>query len=70
MCGSTGQPARGDLEGTPLDTILRNLGRDTVIVAGTLTNYCCGSTARQAYERGYRPAPFNCGKLRPLTAAR
>ncbi|WP_308050748.1 isochorismatase family protein [Streptomyces sp. TRM72054] len=22
--------------------------------AGTLTNYCCGTTARQAYERGYK----------------
>ena len=21
---------------------------------GTLTNYCCGTTARQAYERGYK----------------
>ncbi len=39
---------------TPLDTMLRNLGRDTVIVTGTLTNYCCGTTARQAYERGYK----------------
>ncbi|MGH8880326.1 MAG: isochorismatase family protein, partial [Stackebrandtia sp.] len=26
----------------------------TVIVTGTLTNYCCGTTARQGYERGYR----------------
>ncbi|MFI1200229.1 isochorismatase family protein [Streptomyces sp. NPDC020883] len=32
--------------------MLRDLGRDTVIVTGTLTNYCCGTTARQAYERG------------------
>ncbi|MFJ7150358.1 cysteine hydrolase family protein [Streptomyces sp. NPDC100445] len=39
---------------TPLDTMLRNLNRDTVIVTGTLTNYCCGTTARQAYERGYK----------------
>ncbi|MFF4473631.1 isochorismatase family cysteine hydrolase [Streptomyces sp. NPDC001599] len=39
---------------TPLDTMLRNLGRDTVVVTGTLTNYCCGTTARQAYERGYK----------------
>jgi nicotinamidase-related amidase len=27
--------------------------RDTVIVAGTLTNFCCGTTARQGYERGF-----------------
>ncbi len=38
---------------TPLETILKNLGRDTVIICGTLTNFCCGVTARQAYERGF-----------------
>ncbi|MCN9242596.1 cysteine hydrolase [Streptomyces sp. RY43-2] len=47
------KPSYGAFYDTPLDTILRNLGRDTVIVTGTLTNYCCGTTARQAYERGY-----------------
>ncbi|MHA2365234.1 MAG: cysteine hydrolase family protein [Candidatus Hodarchaeales archaeon] len=39
---------------TPLDTILKNLEKDTVIICGTLTNFCCGATARQAYERGYK----------------
>ncbi|GHF32670.1 cysteine hydrolase family protein [Streptomyces morookaense] len=48
------KPSYGAFYDTPLDTILRNLGRDTVVVTGTLTNYCCGTTARQAYERGYR----------------
>lgn len=48
------KPSYGAFYDTPLDTILRNLGRDTVIVTGTLTNYCCGTTARQAYERGYQ----------------
>jgi nicotinamidase-related amidase len=48
------KPSYGAFYDTPLDTILRNLGRDTVIITGTLTNYCCGTTARQAYERGYR----------------
>ena len=47
------KPSYGAFYDTPLDTILRNLGRDTVVVTGTLTNYCCGTTARQAYERGY-----------------
>src|SRR6266516_3792644 len=37
-----------------LATILRNVGRDTVIISGTLTNLCCGTTARQAYERGFQ----------------
>lgn len=39
---------------TPLETILKNMGKDTVIICGTLTNYCCGSTARQAYERSFK----------------
>ncbi|MCI0687038.1 MAG: cysteine hydrolase [Sporichthyaceae bacterium] len=47
------KPSYGAFYDTPLDTILRRLGRDTVIVTGTLTNFCCGTTARQAYERGY-----------------
>ncbi|WP_309053526.1 isochorismatase family cysteine hydrolase [Streptomyces sp.] len=48
------KPSYGAFHDTPLDTVLRNLGRDTVVVTGTLTNYCCGTTARQAYERGYQ----------------
>ncbi len=47
------KPSYGAFYDTPLDTILRNLGRDTVIVTGTMTNLCCDTTARQAYERGY-----------------
>ncbi len=39
---------------TPLETILKNMQRDTVIICGTLTNYCCGATARQAYERSFK----------------
>ena len=39
---------------TPLETILENLEKDTVIICGTLTNYCCGATARQAYERSFK----------------
>jgi Isochorismatase family len=31
---------------------LRNLGTDTIVIAGTLTNFCCGTMARQGYERG------------------
>jgi len=37
-----------------LETILKNLEKDTVIICGTLTNYCCGATARQAYERSFK----------------
>lgn len=39
---------------TPLESILKNLEKDTIIICGTLTNYCCSMTARQAYERGYK----------------
>ena len=48
------KPSYGAFYDTPLDTILRNLGKDTVVICGTLTNFCCGTTARQAYERGYK----------------
>jgi len=47
------KPSYGAFYDTPLETILKNLERDTVIISGCLTNYCCGTTARQAYERGY-----------------
>ena len=47
------KPSYGAFYDTPLETILKNLGKDTVIICGTLTNYCCGTTARQAYERGF-----------------
>jgi nicotinamidase-related amidase len=48
------KPSYGAFFDTPLETILRNLGKDTVIICGTLTNFCCGMTARQAYERGFK----------------
>jgi len=48
------KPSYGAFYDTPLETILRNLGRDTIIICGTLTNYCCGMTARQGYERGFK----------------
>jgi nicotinamidase-related amidase len=39
---------------TPLETILRNMQKDTVLICGTVTNFCCGATARQAYERSFK----------------
>jgi isochorismate hydrolase len=48
------KPSYGAFYDTPLETILKNLNRDTVIICGTLTNFCCGSTARQAFERGLK----------------
>ena len=39
--------------GTDLDYVLRARGVRTVIVCGTLTNFCCESTARSAFSRAY-----------------
>jgi nicotinamidase-related amidase len=39
---------------TPLETILKNMEKDTIIICGTLTNFCCGATARQGYERSFK----------------
>jgi nicotinamidase-related amidase len=48
------KPSYGAFYDTPLETILKNKGKDTVIISGTLTNCCCGTTARQAYERSFK----------------
>ena len=48
------KPSYGAFYDTPLETILKNMGKDTVIICGTLTNYCCSTTARQAYERSFK----------------
>jgi len=43
---------------TELESVLRNIkGRrnvDTVVICGTVTNICCESTARDAFERDYK----------------
>jgi len=39
---------------TQLDYVLKNLEVDTVIICGTMTNYCCGLTAREAFMHGYK----------------
>ncbi len=46
------KPSYGAFYDTPLQTILKRLGVDTLVLAGTLTDCCVGTTARQAYERG------------------
>lgn len=48
------KPSYGAFFDTPLETILKNLNIDTIVICGTLTNCCCGTTARQGYERGYK----------------
>lgn len=39
---------------TDLETILRCLKIEDIVVAGLMTNMCCESTARDAYYRDYR----------------
>lgn len=39
--------------GTPLESVLRSLGASTIVITGTMTNYCCGATAREAFWRGF-----------------
>lgn len=39
--------------GTPLEAVLRSLGVSTLVITGTMTNYCCGATAREAFWRGF-----------------
>ncbi len=46
------KPSYGAFYDTPLETILKRLDVDTVVLTGTLTDCCVGTTARQAYERG------------------
>jgi nicotinamidase-related amidase len=48
------KPSYGAFYDTPLETILKNMHKNTIIICGTLTNYCCGMTARQGYERGFK----------------
>ncbi|HZJ28524.1 MAG TPA: cysteine hydrolase, partial [Solirubrobacterales bacterium] len=38
---------------TNLDYVLRSQGIQTVIICGTLTNYCCEGTARGAFSHQY-----------------
>lgn len=48
------KPTYGAFLNTPLETILHNLNRDTILICGALTNFACGTTARQGYERGFK----------------
>jgi len=39
---------------TDLETVLRCLGIEDLVISGIMTNMCCESTARDAYYRDYR----------------
>lgn len=46
--------SRSTFTSTGIDQILRNIGLDTLIVAGVATNSCVEMTARDAADRGYK----------------
>ncbi|MGD0571807.1 MAG: cysteine hydrolase family protein [Sedimentisphaerales bacterium] len=43
----------GSFTGTGLETVLRENGVDTVVIAGYMTQMCCDTTARQAFHLGF-----------------
>jgi biuret amidohydrolase len=44
----------GTFISTRLDSFLRNMGIETVLVSGILTNFCVHSTAREAVDYGFQ----------------
>ena len=44
----------GTFSSTELDRKLKDLGCDTVIICGVMTDLCCETTAREAFQAGYR----------------
>ena len=44
----------GSFTGTGLEAWLRQVGADTVSIAGYMTHMCCDTTARQAFHLGYK----------------
>ena len=45
--------ASGVFNSTAIDQILRNLGVDTLLMTGVVTNYCVETAVRDAGDRGY-----------------
>jgi nicotinamidase-related amidase len=44
----------GAFHGTPLDSLLRERGVESLVVTGTVTQICVEETARQAFHHGFR----------------
>ena len=57
----------GVFNGTNIDTVLRNLGVDTLVVTGVVTNGCVENAVRDASDRGYRTILVDdaCAALTP-----
>jgi ureidoacrylate peracid hydrolase len=48
------KPKQDAFHDTNLDSIIKNLGKDTVIITGIATEVCCACTARGAFHREYK----------------
>ena len=61
------KPGKGAFFATPLDTILKNRGIDTLLVCGVTTEVCVHTTIREANDRGFRCAAISecCGSYFP-----
>ena len=61
----------GVFNGTHIDTVLRNLGVDTLIVTGVVTNGCVENAVRDASDRSYRTILVGdgCAALTPALQA-
>ena len=51
----------GGFASTGLDVALRNLGIETLVIGGVVTNRCVETTAREATDRGYRSIVIDDG---------
>ena len=40
---------------TELESLLRNLGVEGLLIAGFITDWCVEQTGREAYDRGFKP---------------
>jgi nicotinamidase-related amidase len=47
------KPTYDAFYGTKMDLVLKTLGVENIIVCGTMTNFCCGATARAGFMSGY-----------------
>ncbi len=43
----------GTFSSTSIDEKLRNAGCDAVVICGVMTDLCCETTAREAFQKGY-----------------
>jgi nicotinamidase-related amidase len=61
-------PMSGVWQNTPLEAYLRERGRDTVLLAGTTTQFGCDTAIREGANRGFRMVALrDCCATRPMS---